>query len=121
MVTADLAAGTLTANTSVSTLSGFENLTLDDVEVDSHSEGTATSKKYVVYGTHANNGCSWRTAVLRRCRPRSSAAVGTTISGGGSANDLLNGGPGTDTGNGLRGTDTCVSIEVTPTTARTDR
>ena len=112
VVTADLAAGTLTANTSVSTLSGFENLTLTDLDVNSHSESSATSRKYVVFGTDAANHL-----VMGVNGPQ---APPTSVFGrggdddlvGGSADDLLNGGPGHDTGDGFRGTDTCVSIEV---------
>jgi Ca2+-binding RTX toxin-like protein len=112
LVTADLAAGTITANTSVAALAGFENLDLTDLEVNSHSEGTAVSKKYVVLGTSARN-----TLIMGVDGPQAPPTSvfgrgGNDVLDGGSANDLLNGGPGHDTGDGFRGTDTCVSIEV---------
>lgn len=112
VVTADLAAGTLRANKSTARLPGFENLTLDDIEVNSHSEGTATSRKYVVLGTSGDNrllmGDSGPQAVPAWVFGRG----GDDVLGGGSADDLLKGGPGHDTGNAFRGTDTCVSVEV---------
>jgi Ca2+-binding RTX toxin-like protein len=112
VVTADLAAGTLTANTSVSTLSGFENLTLTDLDVDSHSESSATSEKYVVYGTHGNNHLFMGVDGPQAPPTSVFGRGGDDDLQGGSANDLLNGGPGHDTGDGFRGTDTCVSVEV---------
>jgi Ca2+-binding RTX toxin-like protein len=111
VVTADLAGGTITANTSRATLSGFENLTLTDIEVDSHSEGSATSKKYVVYGTHAHNNLFMGLDGPQAPPSEVLGRGGDDDLRGGSADDLLNGGPGHDTADGFRGTDTCISIE----------
>jgi Ca2+-binding RTX toxin-like protein len=112
VVTADLAAGTLRANNATATLSSFANMSLDDIEVNSHSEGTATSRKYVLLGTDGKNhlfmGDSGPQAVPAEVFGRG----GDDVLGGGSANDLLNGGPGHDTGNAFRGHDVCVSVEV---------
>jgi Ca2+-binding RTX toxin-like protein len=111
VVKADLAAGTFTANSSVSTLTGFENLDLTDLDVNSHSESSATSHKYVVYGTHGNNQLIMGVDGPHAPPVSVFGRGGDDLLEGGSGNDLLNGGPGTDTGDGDRGTDTCVSIE----------
>jgi Ca2+-binding RTX toxin-like protein len=112
VVTADLAAGTVTANKAQATLSGFENMILEDIEVNSHSEGTATSRKYVLLGTSGDNRLLMDDSGPQAVPAWVFGRGGNDVLGGGSADDLLNGGPGHDTGNGLRGIDKCVSIEV---------
>lgn len=112
VVTADLSAGTIMANKAHATLSGFENMTLDDIEVNSHSEGSATSRKYVLIGTAGDNRLLMEDSGPQAVPASVFGRGGNDVLGGGSADDLLKGGPGHDTGNGLRGTDTCVSVEV---------
>jgi Ca2+-binding RTX toxin-like protein len=112
VVTADLAAGTFTANRTSVPLTGVEDLFLDDEDLSVRSTLPAISRSYVLRGTSGPNqlvaGVSGPHAVPVRILGRG----GDDVLRGGSGPDLLDGGRGQDHGNGSGGHDVCRSVEV---------
>lgn len=112
VVTADLAAGTITANHTSVPMTGFEDLSLSDEDLSIRDTSPAISKKYVLRGTSGPNQLLAGVSGPHAPPVRLFGRGGDDVLGGGSGPDLLDGGPGTDTGNGRSGHDVCHSIEV---------
>ena len=111
-VTADLAAGTMTANRASVPMTGIEDLFLSDEDLNTHSTDPAVAHRYVLRGTSGPNQLI--AGVIGHHAPpvRIFGRGGDDVLGGGSGPDLLDGGPGHDTGNARAGHDVCVSVEV---------
>ena len=97
-ITFDMNAGTVDADGTVASVTGFENL----------SVLSPTSTRYDVTGTDGPNSITWNdnhaTVVVH-------GLGGDDTMNGGSADDTFYGGLGDDTADGQGGTDTCTSIE----------
>jgi len=112
IVTADLAAGTLTANHTSIPLTGFEDIALSDEDLSVRDTIPAIARKYVIDGTSGPNQLVAGVSGPHAPPVWIFGRGGNDFLLGGSGPDLLVGGAGHDEGDGRRGTDTCRSIEV---------